>query len=98
MLSTLDLIELAKHKQGDVTDYRLSKLLGLKPQQISGYRNRGIGPSNPTAMRLGELAGIDPLKAVALVNLDRSTAPEDREVWEMMLSRLDHSRKRKQAA
>lgn len=98
MLKTVELIDLAKHRQGDVTDYRIAQLLGLKPQQISGYRHRGIGPSNPVAMRLGELAGVDPLAAVAAVNLERATSPEDREVWETMLARLASTSKRQKAS
>lgn len=49
-------------------------------------------------MRLGELAGVDPAAAVAYVNLERATSPEDREVWEIMLSRLAATAKRKKAS
>lgn len=93
MLNTIELIELAKHRQGDVTDYRIAQLLDLKPQQISGYRNRGICPSNPVAMRLGELAGVDPLEAVASINFERASDPRDREVWAAMLARLSQAKK-----
>ena len=93
MLSTLDLLDLAKHRQGDVTDYRLSKLLGVSTQNISHWRNKGVKPSNPVAMRLGKLAGMDPLRAVALINLERASSDEDRELWEAILERLSHATK-----
>lgn len=98
MLKTVDLIEMAKHRQGDVTDYRIGKLLGINPSKISSYRHSPTKPGNPIAMRLGELAGVDPLEAVALVNLERATAPEEREVWEAMLSRLSQAKKGRKAS
>lgn len=88
MLSTVQLLDLARERQGGVTDYRISKLLGLTPKHVSNYRVGRSTPVNPVAMRLAELAGVDPMEAVAAVNLERSTSPEDREVWETMLRRL----------
>lgn len=93
MLKTVDLIEMAKHRHGDVTDYRIGKLLGIDPSKISVYRRTSSKPGNSIAMRLGELAGIDPLEAVALVNLERASTEEEREVWEAMVSRLSQAKK-----
>lgn len=98
MLSTIELLELAKHRQGDVTDYRISKLLGTTTQNVSNYRRGVSKPANPVAMRLGELAGVDPVEAVISVNLERSTTPEDREVWEAMLQRLEHTKRGRKAS
>lgn len=98
MLSTVELLDIARQRAGDVSDYRIAQLLKVKPNQISMYRNTATKPSNPVAMRLGELAGVDPAEAVALVNLERASSPEDREVWEIMLARLTASAKRKKAA
>lgn len=98
MLSTVEMLDMARHRQGDVSDYRIAQLLGLKPQHISTYRNTPTKPSNPVAMRLAELAGVDPTEAVLWVNLERATTPEDREVWEIMLARLSATAKRKKAS
>ncbi|WP_431257198.1 hypothetical protein ACQ86G_21435 [Roseateles chitinivorans] len=98
MLKTVDLIDMAKKRHGDVTDYRIGKLLGIDPSKISTYRHTASKPGNPIAMRLGELAGVDPLEAVALVNLERATAPEEREVWEAILERLSHAKKGRKAS
>ncbi|MDN3921497.1 hypothetical protein [Roseateles violae] len=87
MLSTVQLLDLAKEHQGGVTDYRISKLLGLKPQHVSGYRCNRNTPSNPVAMRLGELAGVDPVEAMAWVNLERASTDEERKAWELVLQR-----------
>jgi len=98
MLSTVEMLDLARHRQGDVSDYRIAQLLGLKPNQISMYRRTPTKPSNPVAMRLGELAGLDPYEAAALVNLERAATPEEREFWEGMLSRVATPAKRKKAS
>ncbi|MGM9480318.1 hypothetical protein ACS5PN_03900 [Roseateles sp. NT4] len=97
MLSTIELLDLAKHRQGDVTDYRIAKLLGITSAHVTHYRSKGVKPSNPVAMRLAELAGVDPAEAVLAVNLERATSPEDREVWEMLLSRMSKPGKAKTA-
>lgn len=93
MLSTIELLDLAKKRQGDVTDYRISKLLGLTPTRISNYRVGRSRPENPVAMRLAELAGVDPVEAVAAVNIERATTDEDRAVWEAILQRVSQSKK-----
>ena len=98
MLSTVELLDLARHRQGDVSDYRISKLLGISTSQFSNYRCGRATPANPVAMRLGELAGVDPLEAVAAVNLERATSPEDREVWSAMLSRLTQAKNGRKAS
>lgn len=92
MLSTVELLDLARHRQGDVTDYRIAKLLGISTQNVSNYRTGRAMPINRVAMRLAELAGVDPLQAVAAVNLERSTTPEDRELWSAMLERVSHAK------
>lgn len=98
MLSTVELLDRAKALAGDVSDYRLAKLLGVDQTTMSGYRIGRSAPKNPVAMRLGALAGVDPAEAVAWVNLERAASPEDREVWEIMLSRLSATAKRKKAS
>lgn len=91
MLSTVDLLEVAKHRQGDVTDYRLAKLLGLKPSHISNYRSGRTRPENSIAMRLAELCNLDAAQVIAWVNLERATTESDREVWQMLLTRIEAS-------
>jgi len=97
MLSTVQLLDIARQRHGGVSDYRIAKLLGVSTQNISNYRTGRNTPVNPVAKRLGELAGVDPLEAVAAVNLERASSPEEREIWETMLARLAATSKRKTA-
>lgn len=88
MLSTVDLLDVAKHKQGDVSDYRLAKILGINPNAISNYRAGRSAPENPIAMRLAALCGLDPVEVVAWVNIERNKSEADREFWSLVLNRI----------
>jgi predicted transcriptional regulator len=90
MLSTAELVALAKKQAGDVTDYRLAKILGISHSTVSSYQNGRSKPENPVAMRLAELAGIDPVAAMAAVNIERATSDGDRQAWELILARCAH--------
>lgn len=98
MLSTVQLLDLAKHRQGDVSDYRLAKLLEVDQATVSGYRNGKSQPKNPIAMRLGELCQLDPVEVMAWVNIERSSTPEDRAAWEIMLARVARTARSKKAS
>lgn len=98
MLSTIELLDLAKERQGGVTDYRIAKMLGLTPTRISNYRVGRSTPLNPVVMRLAELAGVDQLEAVASINFERAPSPEDREIWAAMLQRLEQTKKGRKAS
>lgn len=95
MLSTNELLDLAKVVQGGVTDYRLSKLLEVSNQHISNYRNNPITPSNPVAIRLAALCGLDPVEVMIWVNLERAKTAPDREAWQMMLDRVSPAKDRR---
>lgn len=87
MFSAVELIDLARERQGGVSDYRIAKMLGINPNSMSNYRSGRSSPANPIAKGLAELAGVDPVEAVCAVNIERASSPEDREVWEMLLTR-----------
>lgn len=90
MKSTSELLALAKARNGDCSDYRLSKLLGIRPSAIAHYNAGRSIPANPIAARLAELCGLDPAAVICWVNIERATSPEDRETWNFMLSRVQH--------
>lgn len=90
MLSTIQLLDLAKQRAGNVTDYRLSKLLEISPQHVSNYRTGRTRPENSIAMRLAAIAGVDPVEAMAAVNIERATTEEERAAWRLILARCSH--------
>lgn len=87
MLSTIELLDLAKARAGDVSDYRIAKMLGVPPGTVSNYRVGRSRPENPIAMRLAELCGLDVVEVVAWVQLERAKSDLDRELWQLVLSR-----------
>jgi len=91
MLSTTDLLDLAKARAGGVSDYRLAKLLEVEQVTVSNYRTGRSQPKNPIAMRLAELCGLDAAEVVLWVNLERASSDSDRAVWQMLLARLKAS-------
>jgi predicted transcriptional regulator len=93
MFSTIELLDLAKAKAGDVSDYRLAKMLGVDQTSMSNYRRGRSQPKNPIAMRLAELCDLDPAEVVAWVNLERSSTPEDAQVWQLLLSRIQRPKR-----
>ncbi|HEY0955930.1 MAG TPA: hypothetical protein VGE36_14295 [Roseateles sp.] len=95
MISTVELLDAARRHQGDVTDYRIAKILGVPQATVSNYRTGRTKPINSIAMRLAELAGFDPVEAMVAVNLERADTPEDREAWEMVMARVSAPKSRK---
>lgn len=59
MLNTQQLIEMAKDRQGITSYYRLARVLGIGDNAMHNYRH-GRTPDDARAMKLAELAGIDP--------------------------------------
>jgi DNA-binding IclR family transcriptional regulator len=97
VLSVIELIDLARERQGGVSSYRIAKLLGINPNSMSNYRSGRSLPANSIAMGLAELAGLDPLETVCMLNLARATTDEDREVWEKLLVRVARTGEAKNA-
>jgi len=95
---TLELLDRAKVFQGVESDYRLAQLLGVHPNNISNYRTGTSFPVNSIAWKLGELAGESPALAVAGVNLDRASNPEDRRIWRSLGAEILAAAKAREAA
>ncbi|OWQ83829.1 hypothetical protein CDN99_25525 [Roseateles aquatilis] len=89
MLSTNELLDLARERAGNVTDYRVAKLVGINPNAMYNYRKGLSIPESPVAMRLAEVAGVDPAVAVFALNVARARTEEEREFWSAQLRRLD---------
>lgn len=88
MKSTIDLLDLARARNGGCSDYRLAQLLGVPPSGIGNYRKGRSKPANPIAARLAELCGLDAAQVICWINMERATTPADRETWKFLLSRV----------
>ena len=86
--TTVEFLDAISAQEGDCSDYRLAKLLGLKQQQVSNYRNKGGTFSDGTAIRAAELLKIDPAYILLCMHQERAKEPEEKAVWASMLERL----------
>jgi predicted transcriptional regulator len=98
MLKTTELLDLARERQGGVSDYRLAQLLKVDQTSVSNYRTGRSSPKNPVAMRLAELCELDPAEVMTWVNIERATTPEERSAWEVMLQRVSRTSRAKKAS
>ncbi|MDN3544647.1 helix-turn-helix domain-containing protein [Kinneretia asaccharophila] len=97
MLSTVQLLDIARAHQGGVSDYRIAKLIGINPNAISNYRTGRSVPAEPIAMRLAEVAGVDPAEAIFALNAERASDEGMREFWLSQLRRVAGTSRRKTA-
>lgn len=89
MLSILEVLDLARARQGGVSDYRLAQLLGVKQPTVSGYRSGRTVPDMPVLARLSELSGVDIRCLMLWAEAQRAASPEARELWEKLSTAVD---------
>lgn len=81
MLTTIDLIELAKKRQaallnvGKITDYRLAKIMGVAPNNFVSWRTGRTRISAEFVPRLADAAGLDAAYVFACVESERAKDP-----------------------
>lgn len=86
MLRTIELLDLAKKRQGNVSDYRLARLLGVTQPTVTGYRQGRSRPAASTLARLAELCGIDPRAVLVWIEVERAERAKDPAAKELWLS------------
>ena len=81
MSFTTDLLDRAIKLHNLPSDYALAPVLGVSRATVSTYRTGRSFPSESTACRLADLAGLPHIEAIMGVNLDRANTPEGRTLW-----------------
>lgn len=79
MSKVVELIEAAREKRGLPSDNALANALGIGRAHISNYRKGYCSPEAYVVLRLAEMAGEDPAKAIAEVAAEREKHPERRQ-------------------
>jgi|GEM_PF-2433816 len=74
-----------KAAHGDISDYRVAQILGLRPQAISKVKCNRNHFSDVTVVKIANELGVNPVEAVAKVHLDDETCPIKRQLWEQIL-------------
>ena len=80
MTKVVELLDAAKAAMGVTSDYAIAQELGIGRARVSEYRKGSYSPEAYVVLRLAQIAGEDPAKAIADVAAEREKHP-DRKRW-----------------
>jgi len=83
-------IEAAKTKQGFKYDNQIDSALGFKGSMINHVRKRNKQLSEESMIKLAELAGLDPLTAIADLNVLRSKGTAAHPLYQRIAEQVLH--------
>lgn len=88
MTVTSDLLRQAKQRQGIPSNYRLARVLGVTDQTLTNWNTGKKAPADNYAVRLAEMAGIEPGIVLAELAAERAQDDEVRQAWRGLAERL----------
>lgn len=88
MFSVPEFLDRAKKGAGNVTDYRLAKLLGVTSAAVSTWRNGVRAPDERAVLKLCEFSGDDPEHVVACLQSMRAANDDAADLWRRIADRL----------
>lgn len=88
MSVSIELLEALKAAQGNVSDYRAAKLLGVGQPQICKYRNGELKLSPEKVILACELANLNALEWLMRLNLERARCDSEKAIWNDAIHRL----------
>lgn len=90
-MKTSDYIAVAKQRNGIQSDYALAKLLGTGSTTVASWNVGRSVPDTRFAVKLAELAAVDPLKVLAEIEIERAErkgAEDAASFWRDYLCRI----------
>lgn len=84
----LDLVRATLHLP---SDYALQKPLGISKSLVSAYRTGKESLSDPLALRVAEICGIDASRVLLDAHIERSKTPEIRAAWVSVMEKISAS-------
>lgn len=88
MITTRELLAAVKETQGIGSDYRLARFLKVSDQTVGNWQHGRRRPDDETALRLAELAGLDPDAVLVGLYAERATDEPAKRAWERIAARL----------
>lgn len=82
------LLTAAKTAQGIPSNYRLARVLGVSDNTLNNWQSGRAAPSDLQAIRLAEMAGIDPAAVLAELAAARAKDDGTRAVWRGLADKL----------
>lgn len=90
-MKTPEYLDLLREKLHLPSDYALQKPLNVSKSQVSSYRNGRDFFSDPIAVRVAELTGMEAWKVLLDSHIERSKTPETRAAWMGLAEKLSES-------
>jgi len=81
-MKPIEWINKAKEKENIETDYKLAKMIGIKPSALVNIRKRNNGMDNFTAVRIAEILEINRMKIIIDMEIQKAKTKEKKEFWE----------------
>lgn len=75
------LLDLAKSLNTKNSDYQTAKLIGIGPNAIYEWRSGRRQPTQEQVIRLAEIADIDPIQTLALIEESRAKSDKMSHFW-----------------
>lgn len=88
MITANELIEAAKAAAGVPSNYRLAKVLGVTENTVANWKHGRTAPDDQMAVRLAEMAHLDPADVLPAMYALRTSDPALRSVWARVSDRL----------
>jgi transcriptional regulator with XRE-family HTH domain len=92
-MNTAELLDRARERAGNVSDYRIAKTLGVSTTTVSQWRSARSYPDLLHVFQLAELAGMSEVSSQIAASLEldraaRAARPEQAEAWRQVLERI----------
>ena len=88
MLTTAELLKLAKDSQDIPSNYRLARVLDVPDTTVMRWNTGRSRPDDETVIRLANMANIDSGYAIASIHAERCSDESMRNVWKSIADRL----------
>lgn len=87
MISSRELLAAARAAQGIPSNYRLARVLDVPERSVQRWNTGKNTPDDPVAVKLAEMAGLDPAMVLASMYAQRATDGPMQSVWETIARR-----------
>lgn len=88
MITSRELLAAARAAQGIESNYRLARVLDVPEKNIQRWNTGRNTPDDPMAVRLAEMAGLDPAMVLAAMYVQRTAGGPMSGVWQKIAQRM----------
>ncbi|MCK0745029.1 hypothetical protein [Chromohalobacter nigrandesensis] len=88
-MTTMELLERLKTANDGASDYRIAQILAVKPQTVSHWKNGRGTMGDEVGIRAAEALGLDPVKVIVDLHIEREEGNPTFSVWKALGKRLE---------